>query len=173
MAANWTTSPDQSRLAAPVSGIRTIGVAQLLALHGPNLDLLGRREPEHYGHDTLAAIDALLAAEAARAGHRLASFQSAAEHALIERIHAAAREGVVGIVFNPAGYTHTSVALRDALLAVAIPFVEVHLSNPQAREPFRQHSYFSDIAVGTVAGFGAESYRLGLLGLLAHLARAA
>ena len=147
-------------------------MAQLLVLHGPNLDLLGRREPALYGHATLAEIDALLAAEARRAGHALHSFQSAAEHALIERIHAAAREGVAGIVFNPAGYTHTSVALRDALLAVAIPFVEVHLSNPQARESFRHHSPFSDIAVGTVTGFGAESYRLGLLGLLAHLARA-
>jgi 3-dehydroquinate dehydratase-2 len=152
---------------------RTTGVAQLLALHGPNLDLLGSREPGYYGHTTLAAIDAMLRGEAERAGHALSTFQSSAEHALIERIHAARREDVAGIVFNPAGYTHTSVALRDALLAVAIPFVEVHLSNPQAREPFRRHSYFSDIAVGTVAGFGAESYRLGLLGLLAHLARAA
>ena len=148
-------------------------MAQLLALHGPNLDLLGSREPGHYGHTTLAAIDAALRAEAERAGHALSTFQSNAEHTLIERIHAARHEGVAGIVFNPAGYTHTSVVLRDALLAVAIPFVEVHLSNPQAREPFRRHSYFSDIAVGTVAGFGAESYRLGLLGLLAHLARAA
>ena len=147
-------------------------MAQLLALHGPNLDLLGMREPERYGHVTLASIDAMLRSEAERAGHALAAFQSSAEHALIERIHAARREGVAGIVFNPAGYTHTSVALRDALLAVAIPFVEVHLSNPQAREAFRQHSYFSDIALGTVAGFGADSYRLGLLGLIAHLARA-
>ena len=172
IAANWTISPVQSTLAILASGIWTIGVAQLLALHGPNLDLLGRREPEHYGRATLAAIDSLLAEEALRAGHRLMSFQSAAEHALIERIHVAASEGVAGIVFNPAGYTHTSVALRDALLAVAIPFVEVHLSNPQSREAFRRHSYFSDIAVGTVAGFGAESYRLGLLGLLSHLASA-
>lgn len=148
-------------------------MAQLLALHGPNLDLLGSREPGHYGHTTLAAIDAALRAEAERAGHALSTFQCNAEHALIERIHAARHEGVAGIVFNPAGYTHTSVVLRDALLAVAIPFVEVHLSNPQAREPFRRHSYFSDIAVGTVAGFGADSYRLGLLGLLAHLARTA
>jgi len=148
-------------------------VAQLLALHGPNLDLLGSREPGYYGHTTLTAIDAVLRSEAERAGHQLSAFQSGAEHALIERIHAARREDVVGIVFNPAGYTHTSVALRDALLAVAIPFVEVHLSNPQAREPFRRHSYFSDIAIGTVAGFGADSYRLGLLGLIAHLARAA
>ena len=148
-------------------------MAQLLALHGPNLDLLGSREPGYYGHTTLTAIDAELRSEAERAGHQLSAFQSGAEHALSERIHAARREDGVGIVFNPAGYTHTSVALRDALLAVAIPFVEVHLSNPQAREPFRQHSYFSDIAVGTVVGFGADSYRLGLLGLIAHLARAA
>lgn len=153
----------------PAFGVRTNHVALLLALHGPNLDLLGSREPGLYGSTTLSAIDALLVAEAERAGHRLESFQSAAEHALIGRIHAARGEDVAGIVFNPAGYTHTSVALRDALLAVAIPFVEVHLSNPQAREPFRHRSYFSDIALGTIAGFGAESYRLGLAGLIAHL----
>lgn len=147
-------------------------MAFLLALHGPNLDLLGSREPDLYGSTTLAAIDAMLVAEAECAGHRLASFQSAAEHALIGRIHAARNEDVAGIVFNPAGYTHTSVALRDAMLAVAIPFVEIHLSNPQTREPFRRHSYFADIAIGTVAGFGAESYRLGLAGLIAHLAKA-
>jgi len=154
----------------PVSAAES-RVALLLALHGPNLDLLGQREPAVYGGTTLAAIDAVLVAEAREAGHTLECFQSAAEHALIERIHAAGRAGVAGIVFNPAGYTHTSVALRDALLAVAIPFVEVHLSNPQAREAFRHRSYFSDIAVGSVTGFGAESYRLGLRGLLAHLAR--
>ncbi|MDE1897529.1 MAG: type II 3-dehydroquinate dehydratase [Xanthomonadaceae bacterium] len=144
-------------------------MAAILVLHGPNLNLLGEREPAHYGHTTLAAIDASLRAEAAAAGHDLASFQSNAEHALIERVHAAAGEGVAAILLNPAGYTHTSVALRDALLAVAIPFVEVHLSNVHAREPFRRHSYFSDIALGVIAGFGADSYRLALTAVIARL----
>ena len=144
-------------------------MAAILVLHGPNLNLLGEREPAHYGRTSLAAIDADLRAEAAAAGHMLSSFQSNAEHALIERVHAAAGEGVAAILLNPAGYTHTSVALRDALLAVAIPFVEVHLSNVHAREAFRRHSYFSDIALGVVAGFGADSYRLALAAVLARL----
>lgn len=144
-------------------------MAAILVLHGPNLNLLGEREPAHYGSTTLAAIDAGLRAEAAAAGHRLTSFQSNAEHALIERVHAAAGEGVAAILLNPAGYTHTSVALRDALLAVAIPFVEVHLSNVHARESFRRHSYFSDIALGVITGFGADSYRLALAAVIARL----
>ncbi len=144
-------------------------MAAILVLHGPNLNLLGEREPSLYGRTTLAAIDASLRAEAAAAGHSLTSFQSNAEHALIERVHAAAGEGIAAILLNPAGYTHTSVALRDALLAVAIPFVEVHLSNVHAREPFRRHSYFSDIAQGVIAGFGADSYRLALAAVIARL----
>ena len=144
-------------------------MAAILVLHGPNLNLLGEREPAHYGRTTLAAIDAGLRAEAAAAGHALTSFQSNAEHALIERVHAAAGEGVAAIILNPAGYTHTSVALRDALLAVAIPFVEVHLSNVHAREPFRRHSYFADIALGVIAGFGPDSYRLALAAVIARL----
>ncbi|HET9032121.1 MAG TPA: type II 3-dehydroquinate dehydratase [Dokdonella sp.] len=137
-------------------------MAKILVLHGPNLNLLGTREPEVYGRTTLVDIDAGLSAAAATAGHQLTSFQSNAEHALIDRVHAARDEAVAWIVINPGGYTHTSVALRDALVGVAIPFVEVHLSNLAARESFRHHSYFSDIAFGVVSGFGAESYRLAL-----------
>lgn len=137
-------------------------MAKILILHGPNLNLLGTREPEVYGRATLADIDTGLSAAAATAGHELASFQSNAEHALIDRVHAARGEGVAWIVINPGGYTHTSVALRDALAGVAIPFIEVHLSNVKAREPFRHHSYFSDIAHGVISGFGADSYRLAL-----------
>ncbi|MBL0162693.1 MAG: type II 3-dehydroquinate dehydratase [Xanthomonadales bacterium] len=137
-------------------------MVKILILHGPNLNLLGTREPEVYGRATLADIDTGLSAAAATAGHELASFQSNAEHALIDRVHAARGEGVAWIVINPGGYTHTSVALRDALAGVAIPFIEVHLSNVKAREPFRHHSYFSDIAHGVISGFGADSYRLAL-----------
>lgn len=137
-------------------------MAKILVLHGPNLNLLGTREPEVYGRDTLADIDAGLVATAKAAGHQLLAVQSNAEHVLIDRIHAAKDEAVAWIVINPGGYTHTSVALRDALAGVAIPFVEVHLSNPMAREAFRQHSYFSDIAFGVISGFGAESYSLAL-----------
>lgn len=139
---------------------------KILVLHGPNLDRLGRREPAVYGRVTLPAIDARLFALGAELGAEVASFQSNWEGALVDRVHLAADEGVRGIVLNPAGYTHTSVALRDALLAVALPFVEVHLTNVHAREPFRRHSYFSDVAVGVVCGFGAQSYELGLRGLL-------
>ncbi len=137
-------------------------MSKILVLHGPNLNLLGTREPQVYGRTTLKEIDAGLIAEATAAGHDLQAFQSNAEHSLIDRIHAASEQGFAWIVINPAGYTHTSVALRDALAAVAIPFIEVHLSNPKAREPFRQHSYFSDIAFGVVSGFGAESYSMAL-----------
>ena len=148
-------------------------MANLLLLHGPNLNLLGSREPEVYGHATLAEIDADMQRRAADAGHALASFQSNAEHALVERIQAAAGDGTDFILFNPAAFTHTSVALRDALAAVAIPFIEVHLSNPHAREPFRRTSYFSDLAVGVVCGFGAASYHLALDAAIGRLRAAA
>lgn len=139
---------------------------KILVVHGPNLDRLGRREPEVYGKITLAEIDARVAALGAELGVEVVSFQSNAEGALIDRVHAAADETVGGILINAGGLTHTSVSLRDALLAVAIPFVEVHLSNVYAREPFRRHSYLSDVAVGVVCGFGALSYELGLRALL-------
>lgn len=145
-------------------------MARILVLHGPNLNLLGSREPEVYGHATLAEIDGDLAERAGQAGHALESFQSNAEDALIDRVHAAKTDGTAFIVINPAALTHTSVALRDALSAVAIPFIEVHLSNPHAREPFRRLSYFSDLAVGVVAGFGADSYRYALDAALSRLA---
>ncbi|WP_202839782.1 type II 3-dehydroquinate dehydratase [Luteimonas saliphila] len=145
-------------------------MAKLLLLHGPNLNLLGTREPEVYGHATLADIDAGLKASADAAGHALESLQSNAEHVLVERIQAARADGTAFILINPAAFTHTSVAIRDALAAVAIPFIEIHLSNPHAREPFRQHSYFSDKAVGVVCGFGADSYRYALDAALRHLA---
>jgi 3-dehydroquinate dehydratase-2 len=137
-------------------------MASLLLLNGPNLGLLGTREPEIYGRKTLADIENLLRSQAESLGHRLEAFQSNAEHALLERIHGA-RGKVDFILFNPAAFTHTSVALRDALLAVAIPFIEVHLSNVAAREDFRQRSYFADVAAGTIAGFGVASYELALL----------
>ncbi len=144
-------------------------MVRLLVLHGPNLNLLGMREPEQYGGTTLAEIDARLLQLAEAAACSLESFQSNAEHLLLERIHAAHREGIQGILFNPAAYTHTSVALRDALLAVSIPFVEVHLTNIYSRESFRHHSYFSDIAVGVISGFGACGYELALAALLKRL----
>ncbi|MCK6390267.1 MAG: type II 3-dehydroquinate dehydratase [Azonexus sp.] len=140
--------------------------ARILVMHGPNLNLLGTREPEHYGRTTLADINLSLAQLADRAGVELEAFQSNHEGALIERIHAAREQGVRAIIINPAAYTHTSVALRDALAAVAIPFVEVHLSNVHAREPFRHHSYFSDLAIGVICGLGHEGYRLALEYLL-------
>ena len=143
-----------------MTGVATL--AKLLVLHGPNLNLLGEREPDIYGRVTLADIDAELAAIARASGHELTSLQSNAEHELVDTIHAAKQQGVAFILINPAAFTHTSVALRDALAATAIPFIEVHRSNPQAREPFRHHSYLADLAVGTIAGFGAASYRLAL-----------
>ena len=143
-------------------------MARILVLHGPNLNLLGTREPEIYGHATLADIDADLAERAASAGHQLASFQSNAEHALVDRIQAAKGQADV-ILINPAAFTHTSVAIRDALAAVAIPFIEVHLSNPHTREPFRHTSYFTDLAVGIVAGFGPLSYGLALAAAMRRL----
>jgi 3-dehydroquinate dehydratase-2 len=145
-------------------------LARILVLHGPNLNLLGSREPEVYGHATLAEIDGALAERAGEAGHALESFQSNAEDALIDRVQGAKTDGTAFIIANPAAFTHTSIALRDALAAVAIPFIEVHLSNPHAREPFRRQSYFSDLAVGVVAGFGADSYRYALDAAIARLA---
>lgn len=144
-------------------------MAKLLVLHGPNLNLLGQREPEVYGRTTLAEIDADLRERASAAGHALESFQSNAEHALVERVQASRGDGSAFLLVNPAGLTHTSVSLRDALAAVALPFIEVHLSNPHAREPFRRTSYFSDLAVGLVSGFGALSYGLALAAAIRHL----
>lgn len=141
----------------------------ILVLHGPNLDLLGTREPAVYGHATLADIDAALARRAMSAGVALASLQSNSELALIERVHGARTDGTSFIVLNPGGFTHSSVALRDALAAAGIPFVEVHLSNVHAREQFRRHSYFSDLAVGVVCGFGAQSYALALEAALTRI----
>lgn len=140
--------------------------ARILVVHGPNLNLLGTREPEHYGSVTLADINLTLARLVESVGVDLEAFQSNHEGALIERIHAARDQGVRAIIINPAAYTHTSVALRDALAAVAIPFVEVHLSNVHARESFRHHSYFSDLAIGVICGLGHEGYRLALEYLL-------
>ena len=145
-------------------------MARLLLLHGPNLNLLGTREPGVYGHTTLAQIDAALLAQATAAGHQLDNLQSNAEHVLVERVQAARGDGTAFILINPAAFTHTSVALRDALAAVAIPFIEIHLSNPHAREPFRHHSYLSDIAAGVICGFGGDSYRLALEAALLRLA---
>ena len=137
-------------------------MATILVLHGPNLNLLGTREPDIYGATTLDDINARLADLAAQQGHSLAHFQSNAEAELVDRVQAASREGVAFILINPAAYTHTSVALRDALAAVDIPFIEIHLSNTHAREDFRQHSYFSAIARGVICGLGAHGYELGL-----------
>ncbi|MET3653412.1 type II 3-dehydroquinate dehydratase [Dyella japonica] len=147
-------------------------MAKILVLHGPNLNLLGVREPDVYGRETLADIDALLAQRAQAAGHAVESFQSNAEHALIDRIHQARLDGTAIILINPGAFTHTSIALRDALAGVAIPFIELHLSNVHAREAFRRHSYLSDIAVGVICGFGADSYRLALDAALNRLDRA-
>jgi len=137
-------------------------MSRILVLHGPNLNLLGERETEHYGRDTLAAIDKRLAAQGRKAGVAVESFQSNAENELVERIHAAKSDETAYIVINPAAFTHTSVALRDALAAVRIPFIEVHLSNVHARESFRRHSYFSDLAAGVIVGLGPLGYELAL-----------
>jgi 3-dehydroquinate dehydratase-2 len=137
-------------------------MATILVLNGPNLNLLGTREPRHYGSTTLAQIRLSLEGLAEAAGHRLEFLQSNAEHRLIEAIHDAGRRSVDMIIINPAAFTHTSVALRDAFLGVGIPFIEVHLSNVHAREPFRAHSYLSDIATGVISGLGAQGYELAL-----------
>ncbi|HET9663569.1 MAG TPA: type II 3-dehydroquinate dehydratase [Burkholderiales bacterium] len=137
-------------------------VKRVLLINGPNLNLLGRREPQHYGSDSLSDIESRLSEQSRRAGVDFAAFQSNSEAELVERIQTAAAEGVDFIIINPAAYTHTSIAMRDALAASAIPFVEVHLSNVFAREPFRRRSYFSDLAVGMVSGLGARGYELAL-----------
>jgi len=137
-------------------------MATILVLHGPNLNMLGTREPEVYGKETLDDINTRLSDTCLAAGHHLLHLQSNAEYELIERIHDARREGINFIIFNPAAFTHTSIALRDALLAVDIPFIEVHLSNVYKRESFRHHSWFSDIALGTITGLGSQSYDLAL-----------
>ncbi len=142
-------------------------MANLLVLHGPNLNLLGSREPEIYGYDTLDDINARLVQQAQTAGHELACRQSNAEHELIGWIHDAKAAGVSCIVINPGAFTHTSIALRDALLGVSIPFIEIHLSNVHAREAFRQHSYLSDVAVGVITGLGARGYEYALASAMA------
>jgi 3-dehydroquinate dehydratase-2 len=147
-------------------------MARLLLLNGPNLNLLGTREPAVYGTDTLASIEQRAAVVARETGHELSAFQSNAEHELIERVQRARGEGVAFLIINPGAFTHTSIALRDALLATALPFIEVHLSNPQARELFRRHSYFSDVAVGVISGLGAFGYEVAVRAAAQRLARA-
>jgi 3-dehydroquinate dehydratase II len=146
-------------------------MAKILLLNGPNLDLLGTREPERYGSATLEAICTTVAQKAESYGHTLEALQSNAEHELIARIHAAARDGTAFIIFNPGAFTHTSIAIRDALLATAVPFIEVHITNIYAREAFRRHSYLSDIAVGVISGFGAVGYELALAAAARRLAQ--
>ena len=144
-------------------------MATILVLHGPNLNLLGTREPDHYGVFTLDAINKRALEIATDAGYTLVVKQSNAEHELIDIIQSAGTDGVDFIVFNPAAYTHTSIALRDALIAAAIPFVEVHLSNIHKREDFRQQSYFSDISAGVICGLGAQGYEFGVQAAISHL----
>jgi 3-dehydroquinate dehydratase II len=139
---------------------------RILVLHGPNLNLLGTREPEVYGRETLPDINRRLVALGRAAEADVLCFQSNQEGALIDRVQLARKEQVTAIIINPAGFTHTSVALRDALAAVVIPFIEVHLSNIHAREPFRSHSYFSDLAIGTICGLGSQGYELALQSVL-------
>jgi 3-dehydroquinate dehydratase-2 len=143
---------------------------KILLLNGPNLNLLGTREPDHYGVTTLAVITQRLVELAEAAGAELASLQSNAEHELIDRVQSAPREGIDFIIINPAAFTHTSVGLRDALLAVGIPFIEVHLSNIHAREEFRRHSYFSDVALGMISGLGPIGYELALQAAVRYMA---
>jgi 3-dehydroquinate dehydratase II len=144
-------------------------MARVLLLNGPNLNLLGSREPGIYGSETLESIEKRAIEVARETGHELSAFQSNAEHELIERIQRAPADGIGFLIFNPAAFTHTSVALRDAIAAVRLPFIEVHLSNTHAREPFRRHSYFSDIAVGVIAGLGAFGYELAVRAAARHL----
>jgi 3-dehydroquinate dehydratase-2 len=158
-------SATQSAAASPATPRHRLH--SVLVLHGPNLNLLGSREPEKYGTDTLAAINQRLAARARAAGVKLADFQSNHEGQLVDRVQAARGEGVGAIIINPGGLTHGSVSLRDALAAVAVPFIEVHISNIFAREPFRHHSMFSDIALGCIIGLGSRGYDLALDRLLA------
>jgi len=144
-------------------------MARLLLLNGPNLNLLGTREPEVYGSDTLAAIEERARNAATRLGHEIVTFQSNAEHELIDRVQTARANGISFAILNPGGLTHTSVALRDSFLGVKLPFIELHLSNTFAREKFRHHSYFSDIAVGCIVGLGALGYELAIQAAAAHL----
>ena len=144
-------------------------MAGILLLNGPNLNLLGLREPQIYGSASLQSIEAKLAELARSRGHSLSAFQSNAEHELIAKIHATKQDGIAFVIVNPAGYSHTSIALRDAFLAVEVPFIEVHLSNVFARETFRQHSYLSDIAVGCIFGLGPIGYELALEAACARL----
>jgi len=144
---------------------------RILLINGPNLNLLGRREPGWYGEVTLAAIEERLKAQAAKRDATLESFQSNAEHELVERVQVLAEKPVDFVILNPGAFTHTSIALRDALLAVSVPFIEVHLSNVHAREPFRRHSYFSDIAAGSIVGLGAQGYELALAAAIDRLER--
>ena len=144
-------------------------MAHILVLHGPNLNLLGTREPQTYGHTTLADINTSIEQQCLAAGHSVSTLQSNAEHVLIDAIHQATKQNIAYIVINPAAFTHTSVALRDALAGVAIPFIECHLSNVHAREPFRHHSYLSDLAKGVICGFGANSYTLAITAAISAL----
>jgi 3-dehydroquinate dehydratase II len=146
-------------------------MARVLLLNGPNLNLLGTREPDLYGVESLDSIERRVAAVARELGHELLTFQSNAEHELISRIHTARDEGIAFLILNPGAFTHTSIALRDAILATDLPFIEVHLTNTQARETFRQHSYFSDIAVGHISGLGAYGYEAAMRAAALHLAR--
>ena len=159
-----------AKSSGPLRAVKSVTkrARHVLVVHGPNLNLLGTREPGYYGTATLAQIDVRLTGIAGAAGVRLSTFQSNSESELIERIQTAIQDAVDFIIINPAAYTHTSVALRDALAAVAIPFVEVHLSNVFAREPFRRHSYFSDLAVGVISGLGAQGYEAALSFVLAR-----
>lgn len=144
-------------------------MASVLVINGPNLNMLGVREPAVYGNQTLADIEQILARKGAELGCQTAFFQSNAEHALIERIHQAYHDGVDFILINPGAYTHTSIAIRDAFLATRVPFIELHLSNVHAREPFRRHSYLSDIAQGVICGFGAFGYEIALQAAMQNL----
>jgi 3-dehydroquinate dehydratase II len=144
-------------------------MANILVLNGPNLNLLGTREPEIYGSDTLETIRARLSAICDQSGHSLTFVQSNAEHELISELHKARENGTAFLIFNPAAFTHTSVALRDAVLGIATPFIEVHISNIHTREGFRQHSYFSDIALGVICGLGVQGYELALQAAITHI----
>lgn len=158
----WTKNHKLGRICTYFNDFHTQVMAQITVLNGPNLNMLGVREPGLYGNKTLKDIQANLEQLAGRLGHKLDFLQSNAEHEIVEQIHRAYSQGVDFIIINPAAFTHTSVALRDALLATKIAFIEVHLSNIHAREAFRAHSYFSDIAVGVICGLGARGYELAL-----------
>ena len=145
-------------------------MSEILLINGPNLNLLGTREPQHYGNATLPQIETDLIAEARKLGHRLQTYQSNHEGELVDRVHKAKSDGIHFILLNPGAYTHTSVALRDALLAVGLPFIEIHLSNTYSRESFRKHSYFSDIARGVIVGLGPQGYHLALQAAHSQLA---